>query len=104
MSNLIENVNSLSEHYESIYAVNPKIFAFLWLMSIPFLWLSVFMTAKVAIKKRAGIRIWAFSLLFWSVLPYLYIVIFGRGLSAGFQVFLYIVILLTVVFTINKRM
>lgn len=73
---------------QSIYRINPYIFAAIYLSSVPFFWISIYkIIAGISSKNYRQMRVFALVLAAAVIAPFLYVALFGRNLPVWFWLF-----------------
>ena len=81
LENTLEKLTVWLQNIETQYGVNPIIFAVLLVLCAPFFYYSIYRIIRIlASKERTRIFVWTTVFLAATILPYLYVVIFGRNL------------------------
>jgi len=78
---LLSQLQSLMQTARDTYGVNPIIFLVLYLACVPFWYYSLFRTIR-ATAARAGnaIMLWSAIFMLATVLPFVYVMLFGRNI------------------------
>jgi len=78
---LITRIQPWMDSVRAQYGVNPIIFLILMVLCAPFFYFSIYRLIRAGIKKDAkALALWSTVFLVSTVLPYLYVLFFGRNL------------------------
>lgn len=90
--------------YANQHGVNPIIFLVIYFGSTPFILLPIYFLGKEAVKKESRRTILLIGILIFGVLmPYLYIVIFGRDINILIRILVIGVALISVIRVLSKK-
>jgi len=98
MESILTTINNWAENIRQTYNVNPYIFGLLYVGCAPFFWFSLY---KIVNSIRKGqvekIVIWAVVLDVATLLPFIYVAIFGKNLPVWFWIIALALVLYSVI-------
>ncbi len=78
---LIARIQPWMDSVRAQYGVNPIAFLILMVLCAPFFYFSIYRLIRAGVKKdRGALTLWSTVFLVSTVLPYLYVLFFGRNL------------------------
>ena len=78
---IISKINEISTMARENYGVNPTIFLFIYLITVPIFYYSLFRTLRAVTKKLGKeIMLWSAIFLCANIAPFLYVLLFGRNI------------------------
>ena len=78
---LIARIQPWMDSVSAQYGVNPIVFLILMVLCAPFFYFSIYRLIRAGVKKdRGALTLWSTVFLVSTVLPYLYVLFFGRNL------------------------
>jgi hypothetical protein len=81
MQRLVHWIESWAMMVQARYAVNPVVFIALNILCAPLFYYSIYRTVHAATRRRPReVRFWGSVFMAISVVPYLYVLVFGRHL------------------------
>lgn len=81
MHSLIARIQPWMDSVGIKYGVNPAFFLVLMVLCAPFFYFSIYRLIRAGVKKDKGaLTLWSTVFLVSTVLPYLYVLFFGRNL------------------------
>src|SRR3989339_1342834 len=95
------------KNIETVYCVNPWIFAFIYVITIPPFWYSVYKIV-IGLKKGSGrspankLLKWFFLLGFTLLAPFLYVAFFGKNLPYWFWIVIAVFLAFSTLSVIKK--
>ena len=81
LQSLLSQLQSLMRTARDTYAVNPVVFLVLYLACVPVWYYSLFRTIRAPAARSANaIMLWSAIFLLSTVLPFVYVMLFGRNI------------------------
>ncbi|HEX7320218.1 MAG TPA: hypothetical protein VF399_07675 [bacterium] len=90
---MLDYIRSWLAGVQTKYNVNPLVFGAIYLISVPFFWISIYkIIAGLKNKKLSQVRTFAVILGFAIIAPFFYVAAFGRNLPVWFWAFTVVII------------
>jgi len=78
---IISQLNGMAQAARENYGVDPLVFLFIYLASVPVFYYSLFRTLRALAKKLGNeIMLWSAIFLCANIAPFLYVILFGRNI------------------------